>query len=353
MILREPIDHPSAWKASDFAGPDDYAIDIGPRHVRAFDEALASIRRQGLTLATVEREHVPLPAIAGELAALRREVLHGRGFVMLRGIPVDRYDLADLEILYWGLGTHFGIGRSQSVLGDRVGHIRDMTKTDPHARAYRNKMELTLHTDLCDVIAMLSLRPSARGGMSLLASAPAVHNAILAECPQHLEALYRGGPYHRMNEEGPGQSPFTPHDVPAFSVRDGVLSCRYIRELLEAGCDLAGRPLDARAGAAFDAMDAIAARADLCLRFVMQPGELTIYNNWTVLHGRTAFEDGERPEQKRHLLRLWLDVPGYRPVVPETALYDGPGIGFQEGRMPSVDLSKYERTIALAEGERR
>jgi TfdA family taurine catabolism dioxygenase TauD len=352
-ILRQRIDHPSAWKASDFASPDDYAIDIAPRHIRAFDEALAAIRRQGLALGAVEREHFPVPAIADELAALRDEIVGGRGFFMVRGFPIDRYDPKDLEILYWGIGTHFGIGRSQSVLGDRVGHIVDMTKTDPHARAYRNKMELTLHTDLCDVIAMLSLQKSARGGMSLLASAPAIHNELLARHPEHLEALYRGGAYHRMNEEGPGESPFTPHDVPAFSVRDGQLSCRYIRELMEAGCDLAGHPLDPQATAAFDALDAIAARPDMCLRFVMQPGELTVYNNWTVLHGRTAFEDGERPDQKRHLLRLWLDVPGGRSVVPETALYSGPGIGFQRGKTPTVDLAKYERRIALADEERR
>jgi hypothetical protein len=33
-----------------------------------------------------------------------------------------------------------------------------------------------------------------------------------------------------------------------------------------------------------------------------------------MLHDRTAFEDWPEPERKRHLLRLWLAVPGARPL---------------------------------------
>jgi alpha-ketoglutarate-dependent taurine dioxygenase len=345
QVLRRPIDHPSAWKAADFAGPDDYAIDLGPRHIAAFDEALAAIRARGLGLGQVEREHFEVPAIAGELADLRDLLVNGRGFALLRGFPVKRYSQEEIEIVFWGIGTHIGIGQSQSVLGDRLGHVIDATKQDPHARAYRNRMELTLHTDLCDVVALLSLQKSPVGGMSVLTSAIAVYNEIVASHPEYLEPLFQGAPVHRMNEEKPGQTPYTPHDVPPLSVRDGVLSCRYIRELLDAGADAAGRPLSAFQRAAFDCFDATAARRDLSLRFVLEPGEAIFFNNWTTLHGRTAFEDGDRPDQKRHLLRLWLDVPGARPVVPETAIFEGSGIGFQRGKTPTVDLDRYLRTI--------
>ena len=52
----------------------------------------------------------------------------------------------------------------------------------------------------------------------------------------------------------------------------------------------------------------------------------------------TAFEDGDAAEdQRRHLLRLWLDVPQMRPVHPH--IKSG-GIEAVPGRTPSYDWSK-------------
>lgn len=330
-----PIDHLSAWKSSDFKGPDDFAYDLTPRRLTAFDRALGAIHAAGLKLDDTDRRHFELREIASELAALRDEVLDGRGFLMIRGFPVGRYSQADIELMFWGLGTHFGLAQSQSVLGDRLGHMMDMTPTDPHARAYRNKQALTLHTDLCDVVAILSLQTSANGGDSLFASALAVHNEILTSHPEHLPFLYRGAPYHRRGEELPGQLPWTPHDVPVLSQCQGVVSCRYVREYIIPGAEAAGRPLSAQEIAALDCFDAIANRPDVCLRFVVEPGTAIFFNNWTVLHGRAAFEDGDDKERRRHLLRLWLEVPGARPVVPETAVYETVGIAPQAGKTPS------------------
>ena len=39
-ICTTRVDHPSAWKGSDFSSADEYAFDLGPRHYDAFDKAL-------------------------------------------------------------------------------------------------------------------------------------------------------------------------------------------------------------------------------------------------------------------------------------------------------------------------
>lgn len=352
QIFRERIGLRSAWKASDFESADAYSTDVTPRHLAAFDQALADIHRRGLSLHDVGAGDFAVPSIMDDVLAMRAEVVSGRGFHQFRGLPIDRYSQEDLELIFWGLGVHVGVARSQSVHGDRLGHMIDTTDKDPNARAYRNKSELLLHTDLCDVIAIMALSKAAKGGMSLLASAHAVHNEIVAQHPEYLDAIYRGGPYHRMNEQGPGEGPYTEHDVPALSLRDGVVSCRYVRELMDAGLDLAGRALSSQAKAAFDFFDVTAARSDMCLRYVMQPGEIMFYNNWIVLHGRTAFENGPRPDQKRHLMRLWLDIPEGRPVVPETAVFGAAGVAYQEGKVASADLHKYTRRLAIRPEER-
>ncbi len=46
----------------------------------------------------------------------------------------------------------------------------------------------------------------------------------------------------------------------------------------------------------------------------LEPGDIQLVHNHTILHDRTAFEDYPEPERKRHLLRLWLAPPGARPL---------------------------------------
>ena len=55
----------------------------------AFDAALANVRKQGLTLDDVEREQFQIPEIADDIAGLFDEIQKGRGFVLIRGFPLD------------------------------------------------------------------------------------------------------------------------------------------------------------------------------------------------------------------------------------------------------------------------
>ena len=40
--------------------------------------------------------------------------------------------------------------------------------------------------------------------------------------------------------------------------------------------------------------------------FPLECGEAALFNNYAVLHNRTAFEGHDEPHVKRHLMRLWL-----------------------------------------------
>lgn len=337
-ILSTPIGQRSAWRSADFAGPDGIAFELTGRHIDALDEILRRVEAAGLGLDDLERRHFDHPALNDDLAGLFEEIQQGRGIVLLRRLPTERYSEAQLGLLFWGIGTHFGRGVSQSVMGDRLGHVRDMTRVDPHARGYRNNKDQVLHTDLSEIVGMLSLTTAKAGGESRYASALAIHNEILAQHPEYLEALYRGFPYHRHGEEKPGQEPITPFDVPVFSLCEGQLSCRYIKLYITLAAAGLGRPLPPLLEQALAYFDEVAHRPDVMLEFVLQPGEMTFLNNFTVLHSRGRFLDHEDPARQRHLLRLWLDVREGRPVVPEIEAYepDG-GIVAQEGKTPSFD----------------
>jgi hypothetical protein len=46
----------------------------------------------------------------------------------------------------------------------------------------------------------------------------------------------------------------------------------------------------------------------------LAPGDMQFVYNHTQLHDRTAFVDWPEPARRRHLLRLWLSIPGDRPL---------------------------------------
>lgn len=344
-VWRAPIDHLSAWKTADFRSPADYTITLSPAQLADIAAAMARIKQAGLGLDDLSREHFAVPSLAAVIAEIRHQIADGRGFVVLGRLPVEDYAKDELGMIFWGLGTYLGHGVSQSVLGDRLGHVRDYSREDPLARAYRNKQELSPHTDLSDIVGLFCLRTAKSGGVSRLTSAVTMHNVMLAECPEVLERLYRGYVFHRRGEEQPGDLPYTPYRVPTFSQVGGSVSVRYIRTYVEAGEAAVGRPVQGAEAAVLDRLEEISKRPELMLDFTLQPGEMYFLNNYTILHARTAFEDFDEEDRRRHLLRLWLDAPGMRAVHPHIHLFPGGGgIEAVTGRTPSFDWSPLTKT---------
>jgi len=335
-VYGAPVDHPSAWKVADFTSPADYTIELDASQLREIERAMRQIKAAGLGLDDLQHEHFPLPSLRPVIAEIRHHVADGRGFVVVRRLPVERWSKDEIGMIFWGIGTHLGRGLSQSVLGDRLGHVKDFSREDPLARAYRNKQELSPHTDSCDLVGLMCLRTAKSGGVSRLTSAITAHNLMREADPEALECLYRGYAFHRRGEEQPGDLPFTPHRVPVFSNTEGMISARYVRTYVEAGEAAAGRPMGDADLAVLDRLEEISKRPDLMLEFTLQPGEMYFINNYTILHARTAFDDFDEEDRRRHLLRLWLEVPSMRPVHPYIRRN---GIEPVAGRTPSYDWS--------------
>jgi hypothetical protein len=337
-VYGTPIVHPGAWKVADFETPADYTIELDDTNLRDIERAMRRIKTAGLGLGDLQREHFDVPSLRPVIDEIRRQIADGRGFVVLRRLPVENYSKDEIGMIFWGIGTHLGRGLSQSVLGDRLGHVKDFSREDPLARAYRNKQELSPHTDSCDLVGLACLRDAKLGGVSRLTSALTVHNVLLEEHPEALECLYRGYVFHRRGEEKPGELPYTPYRVPVYSNTEGKVSARYVRTYVEAGEAAAGCPMGEAELAVLDRFEEVTKRPELMLEFTLRPGEMYFINNYTILHARTAFDDGDAEEdRRRHLLRLWLEVPGMRPVHPYIRRN---GIEAVPGRTPSYDWSK-------------
>ncbi|MDW3177843.1 MAG: TauD/TfdA family dioxygenase [Acidimicrobiia bacterium] len=327
------------WRAPDLLPVESIHIDIDFSDIAARAEALA---RKGRLAESIDANEIALGAAQVGLDELSETLRSGRGIAIVPNFPVDLAHNA-IELVFWRCGLALGTPVSQSVMGDRLGHVIDVTKTDPHARAYRRNEKLTPHTDPADFLSFLCLQPAAIGGESLFISALEVHEMLRAERPDLLERMYRGYRWSRFGEQADDEDPITPHHIPVFSERDGLISTRALRQYVEIAADEDPTiTLDALDIEAFDVIDEAATNPDLALRFTLERGQAIFANNYTVWHARTGFEDidGSPP---RHLLRLWIDGEPRRPVVDRIQIYPGTvGIRAQPGRMPS-----YETTVEV------
>lgn len=309
-IHREIIDHPSVWTAKSVGGKAGVTYQLTGSQLDALDELLLQTGyRQPQAIGREAFDH---PIINALLAELRGEIMDRRGVVVIAGLTRERYGEVGLERICWGFGTHLGIAAVQSARGDRLGHVRHEAK-NPKDRGYMASRELKLHSDAYEVIGLMCIQNAHSGGESRVANALAVHNEILLNRPDLLAPLYRGFPYATA-EASASRMPVTPYSVPVFSCVAGRVSCMYTRAYMHAAAERLGIPLPGDLAEALKYFEEVAERDDMLLRFMLDPGEILICNNFTTVHSRTAFTDAGG--KTRHLLRLWLRIPDGRPVVP-------------------------------------
>jgi len=317
-ILMQPITGPKAWRGATLSKVSSWVMRLGPAEIAEIDRALATARAAGRPLADVEREHFPLTAMRPLLERALDEIVNGRGFVVVRGLPVERYSDEDVGLIFWGLGRYLGAPLHQNPQGELLGHVYDHGRTygNIDVRGYETNAYLPYHTDGCDLVGLLCLRRGIAGGLSSIVSSVTVHNEILADHPEYLGLLYNGFYYIRREEALTGGG-VSERPIPVFGCRDGVVSCRYIRNQINAGAVKRGVPLTTIERAALDYLDEVTRNPDLRLDMDLEPGDMQLCNNYTILHSRTEFLDGPEPHQKRHMLRLWLKFPTPWPIAPE------------------------------------
>jgi hypothetical protein len=335
MQTRRLIEGPSAWIGAEMCGREaEWSYRLSASEVAEIGAALKLVQARDLDIADIRREDFPLPTLGPVLDRLRDEVLNGRGFVLLRGMPIEDRPIAESAAAYWGIGTYFGSARSQNAKGHLLGHIYDLggsSATDPNTRSYATSERQSFHIDRCDVVALLCLRRAKSGGLSAIVSSMTVHNVMAAQRPDLLARLYRAFPVDRRGEVPEGKGPF--YEAPVFNEHAGQLSVLYSRLHIGSAQRFPGaRRLTAEDIEALDMFNALAGDPELRLDMSFMPGDIQFLHNHTILHARTEYEDWPEVERKRHLLRLWLAPPDARPLPPVFAeCYGGVTVGDRGG----------------------
>ena len=188
---RRPVEGPSAWTGADMRQREaEWSYRLSPTEIAEIETATQAVRARGLDLAAIGRADFRLPTLGPILDRLCGEGLNGRGFVMLRGMPVENRPIEEAATAYWGIGTYFGAARSQNAKGHLLGHIYDLggsSATDPHVRSYATAERQNYHIDRCDVVALLCLKRAMSGGLSAIVSSMTLHNVMAERRPDPVD----------------------------------------------------------------------------------------------------------------------------------------------------------------------
>jgi hypothetical protein len=316
MSLPPVLETPSAWYGPQMAASREWIEPLTSAEIAEIDGAVQRWMRAERDLAALTADDFPLPTLGPRLRQILEVVLNGRGFVLLRGLPVERWSRRQAATAFFGLGTHLGNARSQNAQGHVLGHVRDLglSSRDPNVRIYQTNERQGYHTDSCDVVALLCLQTAKAGGLSSLVSSVTLHNEMRRQWPELVSVLFEPIETDRRGEVPEGQKPY--FEIPVFNWHAGLLSAIYQRKYIDSARAFVGTPLTPRQQEALDRLDALCDDPRLFLSMEFRPGDVQLVHNHTLLHDRTAFEDWPQAERKRHLLRLWLAPPEARPLPP-------------------------------------
>lgn len=324
------IDVARSWSSQTLVREQDALVYQLPRDAIAqIDQALGFARANGLTVETMEQEDFRIPALARALPDLRHRLDAGRGIVILRGLDAESFSEADAEIVTWGIGNYFGRPIRQGLEKDR----RFFTVTDRGAenkdptRIGATAKISAMHSDNGCLeprppcyVGLFCYRQAVSGGESMLISAQTVHDVIADERPDLLPLFFQE--YHfrppHLHVWPAGEPTII---KPILEAHSDELRIHYARVMIEPGMELAETPLNDVQREALDYLDSVLAREDLYFQYQLNDGEMLIFNNLALLHGRKAFTSDHNGG--RILKRIWMwrrhIGPGDDPVALDHA----------------------------------
>ena len=300
---------PANWMGADLREhPSQWRVTLGERHINELSEVADRLLAAGVAMGEVTATQFALPTLAPVIREWAREISRGRGFVVVRGLPVADWGHEKAAYVFWGIGHHLGLPGAQNAAQELLGHVRNYADSGPGmVRQYRTTENILFHCDAADSVGLLCLHPAKEGGQSRIVSSVAVFNAMLATRPDLAARLFEPFPLDRRDEHPAGEPGFVPIQPACFG-EDGVLRTFYHGEYFRSAQRHAGADIDDLGLDALALYDELCDDPDRFLDMWLETGDMQFISNHTIVHARTGYEDWPEEERQRHLLRLWLSL---------------------------------------------
>ena len=309
------IEGASAWLGKKIQNDPNWIVRWDSEQIAELESAADHFLSSGVALEDITSASFPLKKLTPFISEILNELLSGRGFVMLRGLPIKNWSIEKAATIYMGLGRHMGSLRSSNGKGHLLGHVRDQgVKVEAGARFYQTNRKLDYHTDSADIVGLLCLQKAKEGGESFIASSMALYNKMIERRPDLMSAMFTPYPTDRRGEVPEGRDPW--FEIPIFNWYQGHLSCVYLRHYIEeAQRHFPSAPrLTREQVEVMDEIDAILQEPGFALQMAFEQGDIQFLHNHQILHSRNDFENWPDPKLQRHLLRLWIAPPSARPL---------------------------------------
>jgi len=297
------------WLASEIK-PADWIVKVTAEVLGEIDRLVEFLQQNPLPMLQRRLDEFELPACRQMMLAMKNILDDGVGFAVLDRMPMDDYPIETLLDIYWLLGQFVGHPVAQKWNGQMMYDVSDTGAEYAYGtRGSRTSVELNFHTDNAfarmppDYVALFCRQAAKTGGISRFCSLYSVHQRMLEQYPQELARLYQPVFFDRQKEHHESAEKICL--APYFSWREGRMFARANASLIRKGYEVAEQQMDDLLAAALDAIDEVCGAKDLWFEGPLQRGQVQYLNNHEVGHYRSAFEDHDDPQCKRHLYRMW------------------------------------------------
>jgi Taurine catabolism dioxygenase TauD, TfdA family len=314
------LDEPAAWTAEELESRRstwDLALTDAESSLLGdlADEATARFGQWSAGRGTREEWKKFADPLARYFAGVERSLEGGTGIALLRNLPVRTPD-AELpynENLLWLIGAAIGRPVNQMGGGTLLARLAYKGEARPdHPRAENTNEGLGYHTDGSDLLMLMCIRQAMVGGNSVISSSARTVKEIARRHPELLPALFEDYfPFDRQMEILEGDTSYYLSRL--CTIVDGKITTRYVRPLTDAALYRGDcPPLAERQAKLMAVFDAISNEGGVEVGF--GSGDMVIANNYSVMHGRSQFQDSDDETQRRLLVRLWLAMEKGRPL---------------------------------------
>ncbi|KAJ5088356.1 hypothetical protein N7456_011972 [Penicillium angulare] len=310
------ITGPTVWNPEEYRSkPEKWTHQFSPEQIEELSSAADAFLESKTPLTGISKNNFRVPVLAPYLETLRLDLINGKGFILFKGFPVQKWGNHKSAVAYMGLGTYLGYFVSQNSRGHVLGHVKDLgedaTQIDK-VRIYRTNARQFFHADDSDIVGLLCIAKALEGGESDLVSSHNVYNNLAIERPDVLKTLTEPIWYFdRKGETSKGEDEYIRTSVIYLERDNGRVYTKwdpyYVRSLTRFSDAGIIPPLSAAQTEAIQVLEDTCNK--LSLHMVLDIGDIQFLSNAHILHARTAYTDHAPPAPRRHLMRLWLATP--------------------------------------------
>jgi hypothetical protein len=289
------LNNPAAWKGDELLKSKYWNYHLSPKEIGEIESILDNLK-------TSNKEAIKFNQLQKTLIDISEELENGRGTVLLKGIPVDRYSDTELAEFHLILCQQMGIPIRQSGL-NWDSHKREKTQFVTYIRAEASSSEngkqstdaFGFHTDRYDVLSLLCVRQARIGGENRLASAITIYNEMLQSHPEIAESLFQEIPWVYEGEGGW-------INYPIWQIHKGKFTTQLSGTYARLSQFIEGAPrLSEQHKQGLDLLQTIG--SEVGTTFKLKPGDWLMVNNHLVYHARASWEV-ELGDYDRLLLRV-------------------------------------------------